>query len=156
MISISFKFDIGPWNKFADKLAKEPMDVTCRKQVAFRYLAFCKERFTKQGNGSWPPLAESTIAKRRQNSDVPLRDTGLLLNALDMGAKGNFVGPIEGGVRVGFAETPHSNGKSFRDIAAIHDSGQGVPKRAILVEPDEKTSQDILSYLKKRVERLTG
>lgn len=155
MIQLKFTFDIKPFEKVVDQLQKEPMDAPCRKQVAFRYLGAMKQRYVNQGNGSWAPLAESTIKKRRKNSDVPLRNNGQLLAALDMGAQGNFVGPLPDGVRVGFANTPHSNGKTYRQIAEIHDAGDGVPERKILVDPDEATIGDIMKYMKARLERLT-
>lgn len=43
-----------------------------------------KDHFLKREGprGKWPPLSPITIEKRRQKSDVPLRDTGQLFNSI--------------------------------------------------------------------------
>jgi phage virion morphogenesis protein len=39
----------------------------------------------------WQPLSETTIARRRGGSAVPLRDTGVLLNSIQYQVSGNAV-----------------------------------------------------------------
>lgn len=38
---------------------------------------------------AWPALSEMTIRRRRQRSDKPLRDTGVLMNSLQSHVSGN-------------------------------------------------------------------
>lgn len=129
-----------------------------------RYLGFVKRRFVKLsrsgGGEDWPLLAASTIRSRRKGAKVdsrgrvrgkggqyvvspkPLRDTGALLAALDLGNPGNLFREKPGYIEVGFAETGHGSDQklTMAKLAAIHNLGtRRIPARPILVEPDEKT-----------------
>lgn len=136
------------------------------KQWAARYRSFAQQRFdaNSKGGGDWPPLAASTIRKRRHGkgkgkafakavrsvhggpsvisgSPSILRDTGLLFAALG-GGPGSLEEHVPGGVRVGFGGSARhgSSPATIADIAEIHDTGGGhVPQREILVEPDDQT-----------------
>lgn len=81
---------------------------------------------------AWPSLAESTIKQRRQKSDVPLRDTGILMASL-------------------IASEPYSSGGGMAadvgsnlEYAAIHNFGGmagrnravKIPQRRYLVDGD--------------------
>ena len=135
---------------------------TMFKQFGAIYLTFTRRRFVRMSKGGWTPLAQSTIKSRRggkrratrsskaltktttrgsaTNVSI-LRNTGILLNALTIGAPGNLYRGIRGGIRVGFGgPARHPGGKAtISDIAVIHDEGRGVPKREILVKPDPMT-----------------
>ncbi|MHA1220130.1 MAG: hypothetical protein ACTSQB_00175 [Candidatus Heimdallarchaeota archaeon] len=135
-----------------------PMD-SFLKRIGVRYLAFVRRRFVhhSQGMGDWPPLSPATIARRRGGQRrkkrgggtttrgtatkvAILRDTGTLLNALTVGMPGNLLKRIHHGVRVGFGGPGrHPKGKAtIRDIAAFHNLGKGVPKRRIIVAPEQE------------------
>ena len=157
----------------------EPMRWVFRQWGA-RYLTFARQRFVRysRGGGDWKPLAPSTLkqrrgAKRRRTRSrrahtktttrgsarrvAILRDTSTLLNALTIGAPGNLYKLIRKGIRVGFGgPSRHPKGKmTIRDIAVAHDEGQGrLPKRQILVEPDQRTVTGMLSDLRRGVQRL--
>jgi hypothetical protein len=155
MENVSIKFDLSKFEKYAKSLIDEPVDDACRKQWLARYSAYVRKRFVNRGDGDWAPLAESTIKRRRKNSDVPLRNNGILLAALSIGGKGNHAKSIPDGVEYGFADTPHEGSKkSIRQIAIIHDQGLGNnPKREILIEPDQNLIDAMSSDLVRSLER---
>jgi hypothetical protein len=125
-------------------------------QWAARYRAFLQERFVRfsKGGGSWPALAPSTVARRREGGSVAiLRDTGTLFAALSPGFSGQ-PGAFEKHdglkVTVGFGGPGgHPTAPvSVADLAKFHHFGLGnLPKREIIVKPDAKTlrgmSQDM-------------
>lgn len=76
-----------------------------------------------------------------------LRNTGTLFNALEIGNAGNRVERIPSGVVYGFqsADHPDEGAATISQIATWHNTGDGVPKRTILVVPDEQTIQGIQS-----------
>jgi hypothetical protein len=154
-MAATIKFNLDPFNKYMKQLQQEPVDDTCRKQWLARYSSYVRKNFVSRGNGNWPPLAASTVKKRRANSDVPLRDNGILLSALSIGATGNHSKAIPAGVEYGFSDAPHGDGKTIKEIAIIHDQGLGSnPKREILIEPDdnliEQMSKDLVRSLERR------
>lgn len=112
-------------------------------QWAVRTRAYLQQRFDaySKGGGDWPPLADSTVARRRQGSDTILRDIGLLYGALEpvfSGAPGALEQRTQFGVRVGFGgNTSHSGGPAtIADIAGYHQTGGGyLPMRRIIVTP---------------------
>ena len=132
------------------------------------YLAFTKRRFKNfsRGGGNWKALADSTVARRKKPkkgerakrgkaATAILRDKSSLFNALSVGVRGNLFKNIPGGIRVGFAPTPHPKARvTIQRLAIIHDSGDGVPKREILVEPDGTTKRRMIKEYKKALAKL--
>lgn len=153
--------DFGPLKRFLESLNAQmtgtsdgPIRRAMRRWAA-RYRSFTQERFDRfsKGGGDWKPLEASTIRRRRKgiakiagavkggpalisSSPAILKDTGILFAALAGGA-GSYEEHVPGGVWVGFGGgATHKKGhRTIADIAAMHDSGMGVPKREILVEP---------------------
>jgi hypothetical protein len=85
-----------------------------------------------------------------------LRNTGLLFNAIDVGAKGNLFKLEPGGILVGFAGASHGAGKAnIAQIASYHDQG-GVhlPRRQILVAPNAQTITGMVADAKRAFARL--
>ena len=114
------------------------------------YRAFVRQRFVAQsrGGGEWPPLAASTVARRRKGrgngSPAILRDTGALLAALQP-ALGNE-GLLQATPRpLGFTATlgggrSYKNGATLVEVATYHHEGAGrLPARTILVVPKAQT-----------------
>jgi hypothetical protein len=154
-------------------LEKVPRSVY--NQWAARYRSFAQERFVKfsRGKGTWPPLAPSTIARRRKGRGrrrdaqgraigkrarvvAILRDTGTLFAALDVHFTrnpGQLQKDLPHGVQVGFGG-PGKHPKapmSVADLASIHHFGLGrVPARPIIVDPPNKVlnqmSTDVARY----------
>ncbi len=129
------------------------IDAMCN-QWGKRYEGFARRRFTRlsRGGGEWPPLAPSTIKRRRagkgkKRSDLTravaiLRDKGVLFSAMQIGTIGNQFHRIPMGVRYGFSRIPHSAGNrsSLQKIAGYHQTGAGnLPRRTIVVAPDQTT-----------------
>lgn len=126
------------------------------------YLSDMRRRFVSasRGDGTWVPLAPSTIARRRQGTAKPkggkgkkaapaakpeiLRDTGLLLNSLSLGAKNNVNRLLTDGVAVG-----------TRVKYAKHHQAPSVPgrppMRTILVQPNAETAARIKQVLQAAV-----
>lgn len=134
-----------------------------------RYLAFTRRRYTtasRSPGSPWPDLAESTKKKRRgprkgykaARSFAILKDTGTLFNALTVNMPGNLFQRIAQGIRVGFggpARAPGSRRATIAEIAGYHQLGSGrLPKREILVKPDQQTIQQMTGDLKKAMDRL--
>ena len=145
------KWHLRPLGKLIRSLEREVVSGTVRKQWAVRYSAFVRKRFAREGDGTWAPLASSTLMKRRKQGKGAkiLRDTGTLLNALSVGARGNLVKRIRKGVRFGFSSTLHPSGnKSMRKIAEYLSK-----KRPILVPPDDATVTGMKNDLMKDVEK---
>lgn len=135
-----------------------------RKLWTKQYEVFVRRRFNvySRGGGDWPPLQPKTIRARRRgptskrgaskrrlltsgggrSSGVSiLKDTGILFNALSIGAVGNAARGIPSGIAFGFASASHKGGASIATIARAHDSGAGhLPRRRILVKPDKPTA----------------
>lgn len=94
-----------------------------------------------------------------------LRDTGTLFAALQPAftqGPGQFEGRVIGGIRVGYGG-PHAhptkeNGRSatIADIAMFHDQGDGVPKREIIVMPDQPTVDAMAADLARAIRKMTG
>lgn len=125
------------------------------------YLSDMRRRFVSasRGDGTWVPLAPSTIARRRQGPAKPkgkgkkaapaakpeiLRDTGLLLNSLSLGAKNNVNRQLSDGIAVG-----------TRVKYAKHHQAPSVPGRppirTILVQPNAETAARIKQVLQAAV-----
>ena len=93
------------------------------------------ERFSSEGFGSWPPLAEST--KRRWGSHQILRLTGTLRSTL-VGADATDTAPS--GIRYG----------TDLRYAVFHQEGRGVPLRDMIdlsMPQRERLAKTIETYL---------
>jgi hypothetical protein len=151
--------------------------------LAKRYETFIKRRYlsASAGDGTWEPLAASTLARRggkgtrkarkagKIGAKKPgpgttgrgaakiLRDTGTLFKALTIGAPGNLTRSIPGGVRFGvIGPGRHSKFKGdIKTLALIHDQGKGhMPRRQIIVEPDAATVKALEGAVERTVKRL--
>lgn len=129
------------------------------KQWAKRYERFVRRRWIKQGDGTWAPLAPSTIRGRRgsRKGAKILRDTGTLINASQIGAVGNVAKEARGAtVEFGFGGGKHSDsGLTIGELAEIHHEGTStIPARPILVEPDSDTLRGMRNDLKRALRRV--
>lgn len=175
---MTMKFNLDGLDRFGKQVANDksgPMH-SMFLQWGKRYLAFVQRRFDShsKGGGDWPPLKESTKKRRRGKVYSILRDTGTLFNALSIGFPGNLYQRIKDGIRVGFGgparhtirivknkktkqKTPIQKGvpPTIKDLAVIHDEGRGrVPKRQILVEPDDAVKKSMQNDLKRALDRI--
>ncbi|MCH7813907.1 MAG: hypothetical protein IID40_07790 [Planctomycetes bacterium] len=152
------RWDLGPLKKLARQLSSSKLPAPLPRRWGARYSAFVRRRFTRQGDGSWRKLSPATIKARRGKGKGAkiLRDTGTLLAALTIGAPGNLFKLIRGGIRFGFSGMRHPKGKaSIRDIAVFHETGAGnLPKRPILVPPDDRTLRGMQNDVKEVVQKL--
>jgi hypothetical protein len=118
--------------------------------------SFLRRRFVEQSKGGsdWPPLAESTIRRRRRpkgkgsaaGSNVAvLRDTGILLAALSPQLSPGGIEDRDSGtftLRVGYGgDAPHPRADmAISSLAKIHhDGGKHLPRRPVVVPPDQAT-----------------
>lgn len=131
------------------------------RKWAMRYRSFAQLHFdsASKGGGSWPALAPSTIAGRRKQSDTILRDTGTLFASLTPvwnAPPGTTNKLIEGGVQIAFGgNSQHPSGlATVAEIASYHHFGGGrLPKREILIAPDNDVLTDCASYLEEWLKR---
>jgi len=131
------------------------------RQWGHRYRTFVQRRFVKysRGGGDWPPLKYKRRRGSRARAAI-LRDTGTLFRALDPVWRSN-PGAIQQdlpfGIRVGYGG-PHRHPKagiSIADLAAIHDQGLGrMPKRQIIVQPDNRTRAQMVSDMQRALKKL--
>lgn len=122
-------------------------------QAGAIYLGSMRERYVRaaRGDGTWKPLAPSTIARRRKGKRKGgtveiLRDTGLQLNSLSIGGPYNIAAPIQGGMAFGTAV-----------FYAKHHQEPKVPgrppQRTILVQPDGPTRSAMQKVLQDAANR---
>lgn len=128
------------------------------------YASYIRRRFVKasRGDGTWPPLAPSTIARRRKNSSVILRDTGLLFAHVSpefmpvtqftlTGTK--FTAAVDFIAEQQYPEA----GVTVRDVLGFHQKGGGnLPQRKILVPPDAQTHNKMCAVMKKAIIKDVG
>lgn len=152
------------------------------RQWGGRFRAFLRERFVEfsRGGGDWPDLADSTKKARmharagardsagrligkgaaKGRTFAILRDTGTLLNALDVtfsSKPGQLQEDIPFGVRVGYGGPGrYPNGKAtIADIASFHQTGgPHLPCRKIIVDPLDKVKQQMASDMQKAVDQM--
>jgi hypothetical protein len=171
------KLDITPLLRFEREWLKQHGTATFQgeigkmwQQIGAVYLSFTRKRFIKfsKGGGSWPPLKRQRSKDRKaakrawKRGKIPrmaaiLRDTGTLLNALTIGQPGNKFNRVSYGIQVGFGgPSRHGKGKAtIRDIAVFHNEGRGhLPKREILVEPEQQTTNRIISIMRAAINGL--
>jgi len=165
---VSERIDIRGLNKFvkgikagSQSTGSGPVN-NMLKAWGARYLTFIRRRFAKfsRGGGDWKPLAESTKkarrgSKRRKTRSsraktktttrgsgkkfAILRDTGILLKALSIGAPGNLFKRVKGGIQVGFGGSAKHKGKIKKlsrqaKRKSIRKSAKGSKSRAGLAK----------------------
>lgn len=149
-----------------------------------RYSAQIRREFVvnSRGGGAWPDLSEYTKRMRARKAAAKkqvvngeggkkkivkasgtrrfaiLRDTGLLLNALTIGASGNLIKYTDDSVTFGLAKVKHGDDRvTIQDIAAYHnEGGKRLPKRQILNEPTSQTREAMMSDLRRLINGLGG
>jgi len=149
------KIDLTKLSQYIRSLTKGDGQKLIIEAMIFRYKEYAFRRFLQLsgGGGEWPPLAASTIRKKRGDSRIliaagNLRDS--LIPVRNKKNTGTVAYPTNEGVRFGFSDETHpGSGKSFRELATIHTKGRGYnPKRVVIDEPDQKTldtiEQDVL------------
>lgn len=151
MITTKITLKLEPWKQFVAKMGNDCVPETVVKQWASRYSAYARKHFL---TNDWQPLSDFTIARRKKNSSIPLRDTGTLMNALSIGANGNVAEKITNGLEFGIRGGEHPSGKTIGEIAYYHNEGIGNnPKREIIIEPDQalqdKMTNDWARWFKK-------
>jgi len=159
------KVDLSPLAKFTRairraELVDDPGNpfAIMFKQWGARYLAFARRRFVKMSRGGWPRLKRARRHRRgRRERAAVLRDTGTLFGALTPGAPGNEFRRIPRAIRVGYGG-PHRHPKgraTIADIASFHQTGAGhLPKREIIVPPDQRTIRGMIRDGKRALRRL--
>lgn len=156
------KVDLKPLERFRALIKNDSTWHKIGKQWAARYRGFVQERYDRysKGGGNWPPLKPSTIARRRKRSSVILRDKGILFAAVTpefTGQPGAIEENIPFGVRVGYGGSAIHAGTrtTIADIASFHqEGGPNLPKREIIVQPDDKTFTGMVSDAQRAVNAL--
>lgn len=124
------------------------------------YMARIRRRYNTlsrggSDQGKWRPLAAATIEAKR--SEVILKDKGELFNATGTSAAGADVKVKADRVSLGFAKRRHRGGISFHRLAEIHQTGDGVPKREIMVVPNRETVGKLIKEAERAArESITG
>lgn len=111
---VRISVDVRPLKRFQQSLdPQSPVMDRLFRRIAAVYSAFTRRRFVaySRGGGGWPPLAASTLRRRRKGKGTGkaaiLRDTGLLFMALTIGAAGNFLRRTRAGIVYGFGDNQH-------------------------------------------------
>lgn len=166
------RFDTSGFDRFIRELYQQGATVEQVNEILARiYLSFTKRRFVREaaGGGAWAALQDITVERRkkgkRKGSAQILRDTGQLLNALDIGRHGNRLKKSpRGTMEVGFADTPHTGrGKgdaiTYAELADIHqhgDESRNLPARPILVDPDDATKDTMKKTLIRAINQMAN
>lgn len=162
VIKTSFRLDLGDLKKLvSDVDAARGVIEGAWWEIAEIYRAFILRRYKSfsKGGGNWPPLAEATV--KAKGSSAILIDTGVMVGALKIkyddapGALQRLFSNRKG-IRVGFSRDPHpsAGGLTVADLASIHHLGQGrVPKRTILIQPDDKTIGQMVKAIEKAIDK---
>lgn len=161
MISIDIKVEIEGLDRFNRELKEDLLssgqgDIRKALNSWFDpYLDYIYARFTRfsQGLGNWVPLSPNTI--RKKGHATILVDTGTLKLAFHrLGRRTMTREAIPGGLRVTL-ETGFYHEKfkgPIGALAAIHHYGtEHVPSRAIFVDPDPPTTQQLSAILEKAI-----
>ena len=157
-VEISITYNLG---KVKSVLALQDQNITKPIFEAWGtiYRAAMQDRFNlfARGGGTWEPLQESTVKRRRkgrkgskQASASILIDTGTLWATLDpsIGAEGQHQVIDSNSVTIGISGGMHPGGIELGELAAIHHFGTSrIPARPILVEPDERTRQTMVQAM---------
>lgn len=106
------------------------------------YGKYIFDRFNKyaRGGGDWPPLAESTVKRKRRNKNLILVHTGALRIGL-FPARLSLHGLRQDNGKFTVTATYVNN---RTDVMEFHQEGEGgLPKREIVVEPDARTKREM-------------
>lgn len=157
MLNASFDFDLSRSSRLGRLLRFVPTTrpfLEAYDRIERTYAAFVLHRFDRfsRGAGNWRKLKPETI--KRKGSSAILVDTRAM--RLGLGATGGIKIRVSGGsggvsVELRFAQRDrHPNADlSISDLAAIHDGGLGkVPRRRILVGPDQTSRSDMLTAMR--------
>lgn len=85
-----------------------------------------------------------------------LIDTGTLIGTLDPAIRraGQINQDIPGGIRVGMGGgAKHPEGPTIGELATKHQKGIGVPRRRIIVKPDERTIKGMIADMTRAIQR---
>jgi hypothetical protein len=126
------------------------------------YREFSQLRFDKysKGGGDWKPLSDATKARRRKGKGprkfAILVDTATMKNALTYafgGKPGQLQKDIPYGIKVGYGGPGRyrKGGQTVASIAEVHQTGDGVPQRKIIVDPDPPTVERMAKALQEAV-----
>lgn len=133
------------------------------KQWAYRYRAFSRRRYLKQagGGGAWAPLKQSTVRRRRKQSNRILIDTATMLGGFDpefIGKPGQVESTVKFGIRVGVGgPAMHPGGINIGKLYRIHHLGLGrVPPRTLIVSPDQATITGMAQDMKKAMKEASS
>jgi hypothetical protein len=101
--------------------------MAANEQAAPALLAGYQSEFRNHasGGGSWPPLSPRTVARKKQNANMILVETGQFLASL------NYTRAFKKSINIGFARGNSRSKKLFR----IHSEGVFVPVRFPLPAP---------------------
>lgn len=114
------------------------------------YRSFALRRFDKfsRGGGDWPKNSAGT--RKGKRSSAILVDTRIMRLGLGFGIRS--IKTTKNSVTFAFVNpSAHPGaGISIAELASIHDKGQGVPKRKILVRPDQETVSRMLDMVKRK------
>lgn len=140
-------------------LANPALGERIAKAWATIYRGFVRQRFAMQsrGGGEWPPLAQSTIKRRRGSGQgaAILRDTGALFASLQPNLEGAGLlksSPLKPlGFRATLASSrTYKSGATLQEVAEYHHHGEGrLPERTILVMPPQATIGQMASQAKR-------
>jgi hypothetical protein len=109
------------------------------------YRAFILGRFDRYsvGGGNWPKLKPAYARQKKKNKDKILVHSRFMRLKLQTGIK--ILAQNRNSIRLGFdmGMNHPDAGITVGQLAEIHDQGLGVPKRQILVLPDDKTAKEM-------------
>lgn len=159
-VKIGGKFETLKKKVLENPQAMEPIF----QQWARIFTAFIRRRFDRasRGDGTWPPLAPSTIARRRKGRKGTvrkvsiLRDTGLMFRQLAPElltvASTSKSGAIFSSTCSFGNSASYPKGPTVSQVMAFHQKGGGrLPQRKIIVDPDAKTSEQMARAAKRIV-----
>ena len=114
------------------------------------YRAFVLRRFDRfsRGGGNWKP--NSDAVKRAKRSSAILVDSRVMRLGLNVGVRATRI--TKNSVTFSFTNRARhpSASLTIAQLATVHDQGNGVPKRQILVKPDAETTKRLLDMAKKK------
>jgi phage virion morphogenesis protein len=119
---------------------------------------FTRLRFVRQTDPwgtPWKPLSQTTIARRRKGSNVPLRDTGRLMNSITHRVISNNT--VEVGTNVKYAPTHQFGAKKGaygRTRRGASIPWGNVPARAFL--PLQRSGPALPESLMGQIEKITN
>ena len=169
-LRIKVKVDTTPWKGLLRdfKQGRGRFWTQLRPLWALRYSAYLRRRYVRlsRGSGEWDDLANSTKRQRRgarrgstgSRKFSVLVDTGILKQAVNVGAKGNLNKKLRDGIRFGIGgNTRHPEGKlTIGQLAVFHHEGnrrKGLPARPIIVAPDRKTNRALEQQMVRALKR---